>query len=118
MKVEKPAQGILRHNDWGTSVMYKVACDCTNPDHTHTVDVEANEHDVTVTVYVKTTTPFWSCSRWREIWRILTQGYAEYEASIVLTEQAAVNYAGALTSAAKDVKLCREQYRMSARKKQ
>lgn len=116
-KAEKPAEGILRTNDWGTSVMYQVVCDCMDTDHMHTVDIEADEHDVTVTVYVTTTTPFWSRSRWREIWRILTQGYTEYEASIILKEQAAVNYAGALTSAAKDVKLCREQRKISIEEK-
>lgn len=116
MKAETPAQGILRHNDWGTSVMYKVACDCMEPDHMHTIDVEADEHDVTVTVYVTTSTAFWSRSRWREIWRILTRGYAQYEANIILKEQAAVNYANVLTTAVKDVKLFREKHKKYAEK--
>lgn len=117
MKTETPAQGILKHNSWGDSVMYQVACDCMDTDHMHTVDVEADENDVTVTVYVKTTTPFWSRSRWREIWRILTRGYAEYEACIILKEQAALNYANALTSASKDVKLFREKRKKSVEEK-
>lgn len=116
MKAETPAQGILKHNSWGDSVMYQVACDCTDTDHMHTIDVEADDHDVTVTVYVKTSTAFWSRSRWREIWRILTHGYTEYEASIILKEQAAVNYANVLTTAVKDVKLFREKRKKSAEK--
>ena len=108
-KAETPAQGILKHNSWGDSVMYQVTCECLDTDHMHTVDVEADEHDVTVTIYTKVTTPFWSKNRWRQIWQILTQGYAEYESSIILKEQVALNYANVLTSAVEDVKVFRNK---------
>ena len=117
MKAEKPAQGILKNNSWGHSVMYQVACDCLDTNHMHTVDVEADEHDVTVTIYAKATTPFWSKNRWRTIWRLLTRGYTEYEASIILKEQAAINYANVLTSAVNDVKLFRTKQDAAGSKK-
>jgi hypothetical protein len=35
---------------------------------------------------------------------LLTKGYVEYEANIIMTEQQALNYANVLTSATNDVK--------------
>ena len=106
---ETPAQGILKLNDWGESKWYYVICDCSDPDHAHTVEVEADDHAVVVYVYTKATTTFWSKTRWRQIWQILTQGYAEMETSVVLQEQQALNYAKTLTDAVNDVKVFKEQ---------
>jgi hypothetical protein len=38
------------------------------------------------------------------MWQLLTRGYVEYEASIIMTEQQALNYATTLLSAVADVK--------------
>jgi len=38
------------------------------------------------------------------MWCLLTRGYVEYEASIIMSEQAALNYAHTLISAVNDVK--------------
>jgi hypothetical protein len=38
------------------------------------------------------------------MWQLLTRGYIEYEASIIMTEQQTVNYANTLLDAVKDVK--------------
>jgi hypothetical protein len=38
------------------------------------------------------------------MWCLLTRGYVEYEASIIMTEQQALNYATTLLSAVDDVK--------------
>lgn len=117
MKAEKPAEGILRLNDWGQSKWYQVSCDCTDPDHAHTFEVEADDHSVTVTIYATVKTKFWSRNRWRQIWDILRQGYVEYEGTIILKEQQAINYASALTSAVKDVKLFKQQAKTAREKK-
>ena len=109
MTTEAPATGILKHNNYGDSIWYYVPCDCTDPDHSHTVDVEADDHSVTVTIYSKAKTKFWSKNRWHQIWDILTKGYTEAEVSIILTEQQAVNYSAALTSAASDVKVFKDK---------
>lgn len=103
MTPQQPAQGVLVVNDWGKSKMYKVSCDCMNDDCTHTIDVEADGHDITVTIYTQTRTNFWSKSRWYHIWRLLTKGYTDYETSIVMKKQVALNYANVLQSAIKDV---------------
>jgi len=47
----------------------------------------------------------------------LTRGYAEYEASVILKEQQAINYASALTSAANDVKLFKAKEQAARKKK-
>jgi hypothetical protein len=102
MKSQKPAQGVLQVNDWGNSKMYKVVCECGNEDCTHTVDIEADV-DVTVTIYTRTRTNFWSKKRWHHIWQLLTKGHTDFETSIVLDKQTALNYADTLKSAVKDV---------------
>lgn len=102
---EKPANGVLKLNDWGQSIWYYVTCDCSDPDCAHTVEVEADDHGVTVHVYTKTTTTFWNKNRWRQIWQIITKGYADMETTVILKEQQALNYAEALTSAVNDVKV-------------
>lgn len=103
MKAETPAQGILKINDWGQSKMYKVQCDCGSNDCAHIIDVEADEHDITVTIYTTSKTPYWRMSRWNQIWQLLTKGYLEYESTTIMKKQVALNYASVLQSAVKDV---------------
>jgi hypothetical protein len=103
MKAQKPAEGISKVNDFGHSIWYRVECECLEPDHCHTVDVAIELSDVTVEIYTQVSTPFWSKNRWKMIWEILTKGYAEHEACIILNKQSALNYAKALKDAVKKV---------------
>lgn len=109
MKAEKPANGILKMNEWDKSVWYYIPCDCSDSDHSHTVEIEADDYGVTVHIYTQVKTRWWQKNRWREIWNILTKGYSEYEVSIILKEQQAINYANALTSSVRDVKLFKDK---------
>lgn len=103
MKAQKPARGILQVNDWGTSKMYKAVCECASDDCTHTIDIEAEDHGVVVTIYTTTRTNFWSMSRWKHIWKLLTCGYADFETTIILNKQSALNYATTIKEAVSDV---------------
>lgn len=105
MKSETPAEGVLKINDWGESKWYYVTCDCSSPDCAHTVEIEADDHSVTVHIYANATTAFWNKNRWRQIWQILTKGYAEMQTTVILKEQQALNYATTLTNAITDVKV-------------
>lgn len=132
MKAETPAEGILVHKDYGDAKVYTVTCECCSEEHTHNVWVEAEETGVTVTTYTEQKTDYWSekltprydidnsiyenihwffvslfndwYRRFKLIWQILTKGYIKYEASIIMTEQQALNYAEALKSSISDVK--------------
>lgn len=104
LTAEAPARSILKVNEWGTSKMYKVVCECGNDDCTHTVDIEAEDTGVTVTIYTKTRTNFWSMNRWQHIWTLLTNGYIDFETNIHLSEQSALNYSETLKQAVYDVK--------------
>ena len=104
LTAEAPARSILKVNEWGTSKMYKVVCECGNDDCTHTVDIEAEDTGVTVTIYTKTRTNFWSMNRWQHIWTFLTNGYIDFETNIHLSEQSALNYSETLKQAVYDVK--------------
>lgn len=103
MEPQPPAQGILKINDWGNAKTYQIVCECTDPECTHDLWVEADDHSVTVNIYVTTKTDFWSKSRWRQMWDILTTGYTKQQSTICLPRQVAINYAETLKSAVKDV---------------
>lgn len=110
MTAQIPAQGVLLVNNWGTSRMYKAVCDCGDDVCTHTIDVEAEDTGVTVTIYTKTRTNFWSKSRWYHIWTLLTKGYIEFDTSLIMAKQVALNYANVLQSAVSDVEELRKNY--------
>ena len=106
---QTPAKGILLVNDWGSSKMYKAVCQCGDDSCTHTIDVEAEDVGVTVTVYSQTRSNFWSTTRWAHIWTLLTKGYIKTESCIIMTKQVALNYADVLQLAIKDVEEFRKQ---------
>jgi hypothetical protein len=100
---QTPAEGIMLYKDYGPCKMYKVTCECGCDDCSHMVEVDAEETGVVVTTYTTQKTNFWSKNRWQLIWTLLTKGYVEYEASICMSKQQALNYSEVLKSAVKDV---------------
>ena len=106
---QEPAKGILLVNDWGASKMYKAVCQCGDDSCTHTIDIDAEDVGVTVTVYTQTKTNFWSTTRWAHIWTLPTKGYIETESCIIMTKQVALNYANVLQLAIKDVEEFRKK---------
>jgi hypothetical protein len=109
MKSQTPAEGILINREYGDAKHYTLTCECCNTDCAHNVWVEAEDTGITVTTYTQQKTRWWDQSRWRTIWTLLTQGYVEYEASIIMTQQQALNYAQVLQSAVADVEQFRTQ---------
>lgn len=103
MKAETPATGILKQGDFGDAMFYYVQCDCGNEDCAHSVEVEADDMHVQVHLYHTQHTKWWEKNRWKQIWQIITKGYAEMQTTIVLNDQTALNYSAVLESAAKDV---------------
>ena len=104
-----PAEGVLLRKDYGDAKIYQIVCECGDCDHDHNVWVEAEDYGVTVTIYSQQKTKWWELNRFKIIWRLLTRGYAEYEASIIMTEQQALNYARVLDLATVDVAAFRKQ---------
>jgi len=104
MNAQIPAEGIYKHKEWGDSVMYGVPCECTDPNHQHNVWIEADETGVTVTTYTQQKTKWWEFNRFKIIWTLLTKGYVEYEASLIMSEQQALNYSETLKKAVANVR--------------
>ena len=104
IQAQQPAEGVLKRSDWGDAITYQVVCECQDADHDHAVWVEADDHRVTVTTYTTQKSKWWTLNRWQTIWVLLTKGYVEYEANIIMTEQQAINYAETLKKAVEDVK--------------
>lgn len=109
MKAQKPAEGILKTSEWGDSKWYHIRCDCGSDECSHEVNVEADDYGIQVHVYVKNHTRWWQTNRWKQIWQILTKGYAEMETTIILNEQTALNYAETLKAAISDIKKFKEE---------
>jgi hypothetical protein len=107
MIVQIPAEGIMKTNDWGDSKVYRVACNCGDENHNHNMWVEADDHDINVTIYTTSETNFWSKTRWYHIWTLLTKGYIDTESTVCLTKRQALNYAETLKSAIEDLEAFR-----------
>jgi hypothetical protein len=104
MTPETPAEGILKRNQWGDSIWYQVTCICGDADHDHNIWIETDDNtEVTVTTYTRQKSRWWEQNRWQTIWCLLTQGYVEYETSLIMTQQQALNYAETLKTAVSDL---------------
>ena len=42
MKIQIPAEGIMKTNDWGDSRVYRIACNCGDENHNHNMCIEAD----------------------------------------------------------------------------
>jgi len=111
MKSQSPAEGILIRNDYGDTITYQVVCGCGDVGHDHNLWVEADDQNVTVTLYTTVKSKWWSMNRWQKIWTLLTRGYVEYESSIIMSQQQALNYSNTLSSAVSDVKKFRDAHK-------
>ena len=109
MTPQLPAEGILKTNEWGDSKVYKIVCECTDAEHDHNLWIEADKHDISVTIYANVKSNFWSKTRWYHIWSLLTKGYVDTETTLIMRKQGALNYAEALKSAIQDVEDFRKQ---------
>ena len=106
---QTPAEGIMKTNDWGDSRVYRIACNCGDENHNHNMWVEADEHDIQVTIYTTGKTNYWSKTRWYHIWTLLTKGYIDTESSVHMNRQQALNYAETLKNAITDVETFRAE---------
>ena len=113
MKIQVPAEGIMKTNDWGDSRVYRIACNCGDEDHNHNMWVEADDSDIVVTIYTTGKTNWWGKTRWYHIWTLLTKGYIDTESSVHLNKQQALNYAETLKSSIEDV----EQFKTERKEK-
>lgn len=100
---QQPALGIAEISNWERSKSYKVICSCGDNDHEHNVWIEAEDTGISVLIYVKSKSPWWSSNRFKQIWLLLTKGYLEEETVITMSQQQALNYADILRSAIQDV---------------
>ena len=104
MEAQKPAEGVLVSGEYGDAMFYYIRCDCGSDECAHEVEVEADDFGVQVHIYVKTHTKWWKKDRWKQIWEILTKGYAETQTTIIMNEQTSLNYSETLKNAIRNVK--------------
>jgi hypothetical protein len=103
MKAQMPAEGILKTGDFGDSKFYHIRCECGCEDCAHEVEIEADDMGISVNAYVTVHTKWWEKRYWKQLWQMVTRGYAEMQSTIVMNQQTALNYSETLKSAIKDV---------------
>jgi hypothetical protein len=131
MNAQIPAEGILKTNDWGNAKVYKITCDCGQPDHEHNVWVEADDTGINVNIYATVKTDWWRQDVkprydidniwlqdfdwfWKGLWNgfvtrlkltktVWTKGYIDFETTVSMSKQQTLNYAETLKSAIADV---------------
>jgi len=118
MKLQTPAEGILKKGEWGDAKSYHIVCDCGSDDHTHNLWVEAENIGITVTIYATVKSPWWSMNRFKQIWTLLTKGYLEHQTVLTMNQQTAYNYAETLKNAIKDVDQFRKEKQTSKERSQ
>jgi len=131
MKAEAPALGIMKTKDFGDSVWYNVACECSDSSHDINFNVSVEDDVIAVNTHVESRTDYWSETfdkrydidntwlqefdwAWKDLvngfvarvkltWRLWTKGYIRTESTVMLSEQQALNYAETLKTAIKDL---------------
>jgi len=139
MTPQIPAQGILLHHDYGDTKSYHIACECGCQTSDHDLWIESDIGGVTVNVYATLKTDYWTESIkprydidipilqsfdwfWKSIWNglatrlrltrdIWIHGCVKHEASLIMTEQQALNYGGSLLKSVDDVKEFRKNHK-------
>ena len=124
-------------NDYGNSKWYHVVCGCGQPDHSLTVEVEAEDTGVSVNTYVTLKSDYWTerfkpnysmdnpwleefdwawkrlaNGLWRRLkltWVLWTRGYVQTESTILMSRQQALNYAETLKDAVRAVEEFRKE---------
>lgn len=119
MTAQEPAEGIMKTNDFGDSKLYLISCQCGNTEDEIRVDVEADDHGVTVHHWVTVKTSQWDqptrfgwinglLHRVKMTYTLWVKGYLEYESWTIMNSQQTFNYAYTLKKATDDVRQFRE----------
>ena len=109
MKAQRPALGISLSESWGDTHVYHVECSCTSSDHAVTawIEVQPDEDvpEVEVTFYITTNFRRWEgiFERVKLAWRILLGKGHEQHHSLLLNQQAALNFSAAIEASIKDL---------------
>ena len=121
MDAQKPAVGILEMKSYPNARYFRVPCECGCEAEIN-FDVEVDEDTITSHYYVATKTNYWrerlnityeenwllyaiksNINDWYNrgaiIWTVLTKGYVESEAYVLMTKQQTVNFAATLNEA-------------------
>ena len=131
MKPQVAAEGVAVTACYDNAVFFQVICSCGSDNCTHRVCVENNDSEITVTTYTTQSTDCWTravnkdfgaedtvfsqikdiavdfvngvYTRVKLTWAIWFRGNAEYQASIIMNKQTALNYSDTLQKLIKEI---------------
>lgn len=102
----EPWLGIMRLEHYDNADVYRVACSCGDYTHDVTAWVEVTQDkdidEVEATFFVEGQSPTWSPGwrRWRAVWDLLVHGRHRSEHTLLMSREAAENFAQALQHSA------------------
>lgn len=131
MTPQTAAEGVAVTACYENAVFFQVICSCGSDNCTHRVCVETNDHEITVTTYTTQSTDCWTravnkdfgpadtvfrqikdmavdfvngvYTRVKLTWAIWFRGNVEYQASIIMNKQTALNYSDTLQKLIKEI---------------
>jgi len=99
---QEPAEGVLKNSSLSPHLdQYTVQCNCSDPTHSHSVMVDAEDAEGFISVFVAVTSaPDGFLDRLKEVFKILTTGLIRKEVELLMTPQQSRNYAYVMETAA------------------
>jgi hypothetical protein len=128
MQKQQPAKGVSLQGGYYEAKFYQIHCECGDNEHTFDVMAELTQDDYAIEFYIsmkaisdrrsdyfavmrddnKVIQFFkdvanWFIRRSKLTWQVWTKGYVEVYSDVMMDEQHAMNFAGILEKAAKDL---------------
>ena len=103
---QQPAIGVTLLKDEENHAFYRINCDCMSEDHSHTLFVNKDAEDdgtVFIELYTKVSVQYTKWQFWKFLWKLFTKGYYELDTDLLLSKQAAVNYANIILTQVKEM---------------
>ena len=103
MTYKEPAEGIMKNSGFSeVNPSYTIQCNCTDPEHGHTLFVEDTYDFVGVSVIL---TPTANNMTWKERFKALFTGRAKTDTELLLTVDQARNYSELLARVANEIEI-------------
>ena len=91
---------VMKIHEFDKSVFYRVACDCTDPEHDMTIELEVDEDILGLHIYSNLETSiYWGYNNWftrqykkiKYCFRLIFLGYIEVEQEFLFMEEEHIN---------------------------
>lgn len=102
---QEPAEGVLKNSSLSPHLdQYTVQCNCSDPVHSHSVMVDAEDVEGFISIFVAVTSNTYGfLDRLKAAFKIVTTGLIRKDIELLMTPQQARNYAHVMEIAAEKI---------------